>query len=133
MSNDVWHLRILLADDDMDSRHIAAHYLTERHCLVEQVRSGHEAWDFLTERQYDLVVSDIQMPGVNGVWLLTKITTEKIPIPVVLMSGDPSIKNEDAIAWGASALVQKPFDASVLWDAVIDTIRSKHEIEDQHK
>jgi EAL domain-containing protein (putative c-di-GMP-specific phosphodiesterase class I)/FixJ family two-component response regulator len=83
-------LRFLVVDDDRDQRYLLVHTLsgmgTSR---VVEAPSGHEALALLDRAgdAIDVVVTDLQMPGMDGMELVRRIAERKLPVAVVLVSG----------------------------------------------
>lgn len=78
--------RILLADDDSAARDLIARALTSDGHTVETVQDGTEALERLGTATYDLLVTDVQMPGLDGV-TLAQHALRAAGLPIVLMSG----------------------------------------------
>jgi CheY-like chemotaxis protein len=66
-------LRVLVVDDEPDSRHLVATVLEDCGCVVLAAGSAQEAMKLLTEQGADLLVSDIGMPGEDGYDLIRKV------------------------------------------------------------
>jgi two-component system response regulator (stage 0 sporulation protein F) len=113
-------LRVLLADDDDDVRGLLAaslrrdgHQVTEV-CdgvdLVARTGAGPDG-----ARAYDVVVSDVMMPGANGIMVLARMAQGDSPPPFVVMT---AFGTPDVCAWsrsiGAFATFNKPFDVDDL-------------------
>ena len=63
----------------------------------------------LRQKTFDLVVTDLQMPDMDGLQLLTAVQKHFPKVPVILMSGSPGASRAQALAAGAVAFLQKPF------------------------
>ena len=86
--------------------------------------SAREALEYLREESYDLVLSDIMMPGMSGLELLEEITRLKRDIVVVLISGNLNIQSAiEAMRRGAFDYVTKPFNLSDVETAVQRALR----------
>lgn len=101
--------KILLVEDDEQLRELLAESITEAGHSVTVANNGMDAQLILDHQNYDLIVSDVQMPQMNGIELLqwAKANTQ---IPVILMSGFSRLlelmKPKDI---GAKAFISKPF------------------------
>src|SRR5437764_13637209 len=84
--------RILLADDEEPLRRAYDRALIGAGFEVESVGDGEAAIRALRERSFDAIVSDIAMPGMNGIQLLRSVRALDLDVPVVLMTGTPSVE-----------------------------------------
>jgi two-component system response regulator FlrC len=111
--------RILVVEDDPDLREALADTLELAGCDVEQAESGEMALERLALRMVDMVVSDVNMGGMDGHQLLQEIGQQYPQIPVLLITAYGSISNSvDAIRNGAVDYLVKPFKPQVLVDTV---------------
>ncbi|CAN5622298.1 hypothetical protein BH10ACI3_BH10ACI3_09660 [soil metagenome] len=106
--------RVLLVDDSPTVRKMFSLYLSPGyHC--EEAGSFDEALDVLRADDFDVVITDIIMPGLSGIELLRKIVEEFPNIAVIVVSGvDRPQRALDAIRLGAFDYIIKPCDAEVL-------------------
>lgn len=102
--------KILLVEDNKNNLQAFTLYLEVMGLIVEQAQDGFEALRKLEHETFDVVVSDIGMPGLNGLDLARRIHDNFGRIPIVLMTGDPTARtNESVIRAGVSCLLIKPF------------------------
>lgn len=74
-------------------------------------KNGQESYDIIKSQSVDTVLSDINMPKINGIEVLSKIRLEKIDIPYIILSGFGDKSNlAKAITLGATDFLDKPFD-----------------------
>lgn len=107
--------RILIADDEPSSRQGLAELLKRWGHEVEEARDGSEALKRAMEQNPDLVITDLVMPNMDGLWLLRSLREELGDIPVVLLTGRGTIDSAvEAIREGAYDFLEKPVDASRL-------------------
>ena len=111
---------VLLAEDDPVGRRIALKRLQGSGFDVEEVTDGLTAWDKVQTQKYDLLLTDIRMPGLDGMSLTKKIreyeaVQGKKPMLIIGLSAYAleEVKN-DALACGMDAFVSKPVDMTVL-------------------
>lgn len=105
-------LRILLVDDEENIREALREYLTaiNRHQVVTAA-NGEEALDHFAANEFDCAFLDLKMPGMSGVELLTRLKEEDYTLPVVIMTGYPSLDAAiDTMRQGASDFLIKPFN-----------------------
>ena len=105
--------RVLVVDDDPGIRSLVAEVFRERGAEVEIAADGGEAIAALRRNpgRFTLIVTDIQMPGINGLELLDYVMAERIAVPAIVLSswaGDAGGTGE-VLARGAVAVVAKPF------------------------
>ncbi len=117
---------VLVVDDDDLFLRVCSAVLRRAGFVVEGLGDARHVVDTLKAGRFDAVVSDVRMPNVDGVELLKQIRSFDTLIPVVLMSGQPTIDAAmKAIELRALRLLQKPFDVDVLIDTVTQAIRSR--------
>lgn len=102
--------KLLIVDDDshlLDSLRFVFSGLYE----VSAARSAEEAAVLLEQQEADIMLLDIILPGINGVELLCTVRERHPQMPVVMISGAPSIRPVmKALELGASDYIRKPFD-----------------------
>jgi two-component system response regulator FlrC len=112
-------LRILLVEDDTDLRDALVSWLQEEWPNVYQAGNGKEALVVLKKEKIDFVVSDIKMPLMDGMELLSAIRSSDPQIPVVLLTtGESAITEAMAINAGAIGLIPKPFPIEALIEKI---------------
>lgn len=114
--------RILLVDDSVTSRTLVKNILTAAGYETVATVDGERGWDELKESDFDLVVSDIEMPGLDGIGLTERIRSDSglAKLPVILVT---SLANEEHRIRGAEAgadsyIVKGTFDQDELLSAV---------------
>jgi two-component system response regulator AtoC len=116
---------ILAVDDDVAMRTVLAALLTQQGHAVRMASSGHEALQILETQPPDLLITDVQMPGMSGVELLKRCTSLCPDVPVILLTAHGTIPMAiDAIKAGAEEFLTKPFDRSELL-CVVDKVLTK--------
>jgi CheY-like chemotaxis protein len=85
--------RLLLVDDEERFRETLAKRLKETGYEVEGAGSGMEALDILSSEKFDIVVMDIQMPGLSGIETLSEIRAKHIGVEVIIASSPPQNGN----------------------------------------
>ena len=112
-------LNILVVDDDVFIRKIVQDRLKMEGYTVTTAEDGEAGWEKFLENTYQLVITDINMPRINGIELLNKILATKIKVPTVVMSGGLSKAMESLVKeTGASAFLRKPFSIKDLVNVV---------------
>jgi two-component system response regulator FlrC len=106
---------ILVVEDDADLRSALCDTLTLAGYKIETASEGLAALEVLQRKTIDMVITDIQMPGMDGHELLKKIKAQWQELPVMLMTAYGSIQMAvEAMRDGAVDYLSKPFEAEVL-------------------
>ena len=106
---------VLVVDDDVSILDMTEDLLTEAGFEVTKCSSGEEALALADERDWDVVLSDLQMPGIGGLDLLAQMRERRPDTPVVLMTAFGTIQSAvKAMRSGALDFVTKPFQAEEL-------------------
>lgn len=100
--------RVLVVDDEPEVRRYICRYLTRQGATPVEVASGEEALNTLKSQTFDAVVTDYQMPVMNGVDLTKRIRATYPQVSVIGMSGLQ--EKEPFMSAGAEAFFHKPFD-----------------------
>jgi putative two-component system response regulator len=107
---------ILVVDDDPLIVYLLTKMLERRRYAVLTADSGERACDILGSQTVQLVITDIQMPGTDGLALTRRLKAVDPQLPVLLMTGDRDRYNDsDAKSVGADGFVTKPFDITALF------------------
>lgn len=113
--------RILAVDDSRTIREMVNAILTQMGHEVVLASDGSEGLSMARERAFDLVLTDINMPVMNGISLVSKLRRlegyERVPI-LMLTTETADYKKNKSKSMGANGWVQKPFDATRLEKAV---------------
>jgi DNA-binding NtrC family response regulator len=119
--------RVLIVDDEPGIRQAYAEILEEEGYEVEAAGSSAEAidvLDLLQRSELDVVLSDIQMPGMTGDQLLRAVRERDLDLPVILMTGNPTVDTAArAVEYGALRYLLKPVTLEVLVQTVGDAVR----------
>lgn len=106
---------ILVVEDDADLRDAIKETLLLADYAVSDADCAEAALDFLAQNLCDLVISDVNMPGMDGYQLLRRIATDHPQLPVLIMTAYGSISNAvQAIRNGAVDFLEKPFSTDKL-------------------
>ena len=124
---------ILLVEDDASLSTVLADYLRSKGYTVETAHNGKEAWELILIKHYDLIISDIMMPKMNGYELLKLIRAQYSHLPVIIVSAKTD--RDDIISaydLGCDDYMTKPFSMDILIckiEAVLRRARMTHESE----
>ena len=112
---------LLLVDDERALREAIAERLADHGFLVEQASSGEEALDRLAEFAFDVIITDLRLPGIDGRHVLDAALERYPEIIAIVITGFGTVKDAvDAIKQGASDFITKPFQ----FDALLHVLHS---------
>lgn len=106
-------VRVLVVDDEKNICNLVKIFLTKAGYQADTAESVLHAQDMLAAQDYDVVISDILMPDLSGIELLEHLQQTTPDLPVILMTGDPSIETATQAVRTASAVdyLSKPFSS----------------------
>lgn len=126
-------LSILIVDDEEVVRDSLVHWFTEEGYDVDSSASAPEALSKLAGREFDLVIADIRMPGMDGIELLEKIRSEQLDTSVIVMTGYASVETAvRALKHGAFDYITKPFDPDDL-SVVVRNALEQHRLKRENR
>ena len=125
-ANTVASSRVLIVDDDGGLRTFLRTALEGDGCVVREAASAEEGLAALDEELPDLILLDVEMPGMNGLEMLQRVRERHgvETIPVVLFSGKVEAEDEAEEA-GAQAFIGKPFDPAQLLASTRQLLRAR--------
>jgi nucleotide-binding universal stress UspA family protein/ActR/RegA family two-component response regulator len=111
--------RILVVDDELIVRDSIKEWLEDEGFSVDMAASGPEALDKLSAKSYHLMLTDIKMPGMDGVELLKNAHKRFPDLTVIMMTAYATVETAiEALKIGALDYLLKPFDPEILVDKV---------------
>jgi len=118
------HGRILVVDDEELLVRALVRTLTAAGYEVSTAGDGRKAAELIADTEFDVVVSDIDMPRMNGIQLLQTVRQRDLDVPVVLMTGNPDLKTAvQAVAHGALQYLIKPVNIEELGKVIRRAVR----------
>lgn len=107
--------KILIVDDERAIRSTLKEILEYENHQVEEAVDGAEGWEKIRNGGFDILLSDIKMPKMDGTELLEKVLAQGIDCPVIMISGHGTIETAvDCIKRGAYDFIAKPLDLNRL-------------------
>jgi response regulator RpfG family c-di-GMP phosphodiesterase len=85
--------RLLVVDDNAVLRSILSEYLKDFGCRVHEAANGREALEFCENRDFDVIITDIKMPFMNGIEFLRRLPERNHRCVRIMMSGEASIED----------------------------------------
>ncbi len=120
---------ILVVDDELDMRVAVREALKRKGYSVDVAADGSEGLSMLAEKSYVMVISDVKMPGMDGIELLREIKQREPHIPVLIMSAYGTIERAvEAVKEGAVDFILKPFDLEALESLVERSLKDCSEL-----
>jgi DNA-binding response OmpR family regulator len=112
-------IRILIAEDDDSLREILQEFLGASQRTIQTYRNGEEALPALGKSMFDIVITDLMMPGVDGLQVLREAKDHHPDCVVIIITGYASLDTAiQAIRGGAYDYIRKPFKLDELGVAV---------------
>lgn len=103
--------RILIVDDEETVRAVLAKFVAKQGFQHDCAKSGDEALRLIERNDYDFVITDMVMPGTDGLELLQRLKALKKDVPVAIVTGFGTLDLAiEAVRCGAVDFVEKPFD-----------------------
>ncbi len=119
-------MRLLIAEDDTKLLKSLKHIFESNKYMVDAVSNGIDALDFAETDEYDGIVLDIMMPGMDGVEVLRKIRAKGISTPVLFLTAKTEVSERvEGLDAGADDYLPKPFSTQELLARVRAMLRRK--------
>lgn len=104
-------MKILVAEDATDMNRLIAKILKKNGYSVDCCFNGGEALDYITGTEYDALILDIMMPGMDGYTLLQRVRDRGMDVPVLFLTARDSVSDRvKGLDLGADDYLVKPFD-----------------------
>ncbi len=111
--------KVLLVDDEQDFLETLSNRLEMRGLKVSAVTSGEQAISEAKTQDYDAIVVDLSMPGIDGLETLKRIKADNPNAEIIMLTGHGSIQSGvEAMKLGAGDFLQKPVELSQLLDKI---------------
>ena len=119
-------MRLLIVEDEEDLRSILKKKLMKEHYTADDCGNGLDALDYISMADYDGIILDIMLPGLNGLELLKKIREEGNDTPVLFLTARDGIEDRvKGLDLGADDYLVKPFSFEELMARVRVMMRRK--------
>jgi DNA-binding NtrC family response regulator len=121
-------IQVLLVDDEQDFVDTLAERLVDRGLKVDVVYDGTQALTYLTEKQPDVIVLDLKMPGLHGIEVLKLIKRSYRDVQVIILTGHGTDRDEEeARRLGGFDFQRKPADLDLLVSKIHEAFWEKVE------
>lgn len=119
---------ILVVDDELLIRDLLYDFFQGQGWRVSVAENGTKALEILETNQVDVILADIKMPDMDGLMLTEKVREQHPKIPVVLMTGYPSVDSAVlALRQKVADYIIKPFNINQLFKVVEAQVKEEHE------
>ena len=119
--------RIMIIEDDAEMRSLLIEFLGEDGYQVDSAETGSEALSKITKEVFDLIVTDIRMPGLTGLDILSSIKKHQPQVSIIVIT---AFGNEEvyrrSMERGASAYLEKPVCFNKLGALIHEMVGSKN-------
>jgi DNA-binding NtrC family response regulator len=123
--NKMYKYKVLIVDDDIHVRNIVKEMLSLMDHSCHLASDGAEALSKTDEERYDAVITDVQMPRMDGITLTRELHKRNPSLPVMVMTGfaDVDISNKE-ISSSKGVIISKPFTAEEFFSSFNEMMRS---------
>ncbi len=109
-NTDIKDVHILVVDDENSIRELLQEYLSLEGYKVDTAKDGNDAYEYLRKSYYDIVLTDLEMPGMNGIELLKKANSQGLNHKFIILTGFGTVETAImALKLGAVDYILKPF------------------------
>lgn len=123
--DDARRFTILIVDDEQDLCESLAYVLEDLGFATATANTTAQAYHLIMNTKIDIVLSDVRMPGENGVEMIRRVRKQKPHDPVfILMTGFTDISEKEALSAGAEIMLRKPVKLEQL-QALIERMRKQ--------
>ena len=125
-------VKIIVVDDEDIVLSLICDTLEEEGYAIQTASNGEDALKLIEKEEFDLLITDIRMPGMDGIELVRRVRDIHPDIGVIFMTGYANLNSaKNAIKQGAFDYIMKPFEISEIRKAVKDAVRIKRETEEK--
>jgi len=120
--------RILAVDDELLIRDLLYDFFSSQGWDIVVAEGGQKAIDFLKNQKFDVVLTDLKMPDIDGMALTGRIRDLYGDMPVVIMTGYPSLDSAvEALRHKVDDYIVKPFNVNKLFKTVKKVVETSRE------
>ena len=111
--------KVLLVDDEEQFLDALSQRLEARGLKVDAVTSGEDALSQVEDRNFDAIIVDLAMPGIDGIETLKRIKAKRPDLEIIMLTGHATVKSGiEAMKLGADDFLEKPVDLNVLLEKI---------------
>ncbi len=113
------HAKVLLVDDEEEFCNTLSERLETRGLKVNAALSGEEAIKRVEDQNFDAIILDLAMPGIDGLETLKRIKEKRPDLEIIMLTGHGTVKSGiEAMKLGAEDFLEKPVDMKVLMEKI---------------
>ena len=125
-------LKTLFIDDDGVIRDIMQTLFTKKGCLLNAFETAEEGLQALERERFDIIISDFQLPGINGVEFFKRVMVSHPDAIKILISGyGNECTVSEAFEIGVHAFISKPFSLTAFLEKLMPYVENRHDRESQ--
>src|SRR5210317_1692896 len=110
---------VLLVDDEEQFLDALSQRLETRGLKVATVTSGEDAVNQVEDHNFDAIIVDLAMPGIDGIETLKRIKKKRPDLEIIMLTGHATVKSGiEAMKLGADDFLEKPVDLNVLLEKI---------------
>jgi len=118
--------KILIVENDLDFSYILRKWVSQPLYELTTVNTAEEAEILIEEKQWDLIISDVNLPRKSGIDLLSNIKNQNLECPVILMTGNATLEMAvEAIDKHAQVFLLKPFSKKTILGKISEALHFK--------
>jgi DNA-binding NtrC family response regulator len=111
--------KVLLVDDEEQFLDALSQRLEARGLKVDAVTSGEDALNQVEDRNFDAIIVDLAMPGIDGIETLKRIKEKRPDLEIIILTGHATVKSGiEAMKLGADDFLEKPVDLNELLEKI---------------
>ncbi len=116
---DKLNANVLLVDDEEQFLEVLSERLETRGLQVNSVTSGEDAVAQVEDSNFDAIVVDLAMPGINGIETMKRIKEKRPDLEIIILTGQATVETGiEAMKLGAEDFLEKPVDLNVLLEKI---------------
>ena len=117
---------VLLVDDEEQFLEVLSQRLEARGLKVNAVTSGEDALKQVEDSNFDAIVIDLAMPGIDGIETLKRIKEKRPDLEIIMLTGHATVKSGiEAMKLGADDFLEKPVDLNVLLEKIGEAMHKR--------
>ena len=129
---DKLYASVLLVDDEEQFLQVLSERLTNSGLRVSSVTSGEEAVALVENKNFDAVVVDLAMPGIDGIETTKKIKEKRPDLEIIILTGHATVKaGIEAMKLGAEDFLEKPVDLNILLERIREAKQKRMRIQEK--